>query len=83
MHDCTSTSEKSSWSKSLNILNHFHMEKITFIIKMVTASTSHIIDLMKDFFILFQVVLSQGGLELLMAQPEPYIKGVRKEQCKL
>ena len=59
------------------------MEKITFIIKMVTASTSHIIDLMKDFFILFQVVLSQGGLELLMAQPEPYIKGVGKEQCKL
>ena len=57
------------------ITKKFANEKITFI-TMVTASISHFMDLMKDCFILFQVALSQGGFAFMMAQPEPYIKGV-------
>ena len=79
IHDIA-TDEKTCRSKyfgnSFNFFKRkFFTEKIAFI-KMVTSSTSHLIDIMKDFFILFQVCLSQGGLALLMLQPEPYIKGV-------
>lgn len=79
MHDASSSGNNSGSKYFKDTFNNFNrklpLETIAFT-KMVLASMSHLIDLMKDFFILFQVGLSQGGLVLLMAQPEPYIKGV-------
>ena len=59
--------------RSQKILKHISALKI------IIAPASHLLDLTKDVLILVEVTLSQGGFVLLVAQPKPYIKGVRHD----
>ena len=34
---------------------------------------SHMLDLIKDLLVLIQFAMTQGGFELIMAQPEPFM----------
>ena len=42
-----------------------------------TTTLSHCLDLFKDSMVLIQISISQGRIQSLMNQPQPYMKGVR------
>ena len=44
--------------------------------KVFTATLSYSLDLVKDSLVLAQISLSQGGIENLMSQSQPYMKWV-------
>ena len=45
---------------------------------MASSSVSHIMDLIKDLLILIQFAIVQGGLEVLLIHPEPFMPTVRQ-----
>ena len=85
LNDCPLVNEPESlirrlmkkWKNSSFYKDHRIQKILT--LKIIVASTSHLLDLTKDALILVEVAFSQGGFVLLMAQPKPYIKGV--SQC--
>ena len=72
----TKPNATSCWNTFSKVTNMLKNNSVIIMLKMVKTTISHIMDLIKDSIILYQVGNSQGGLSLLLAQPAPYIKGV-------
>ena len=45
--------------------------------QMMMSASSYVMDLTKDFLIVIQVSIAQGGLEKILRQPQPHMAGVR------
>ena len=74
---------KSIWSKSIKAskrIIHYdwfkgQLEKLS-MIRMGLSVLSHVLDLIKDLMLMIQFAITQGGLDMIMMQPEPYMLSV-------
>ena len=63
--------------RKLNVSRHKIALKKFVTVKIVLVGVLHLVDLIKDSLILFEISRSQGGItQIVMHQPTPYIRWV-------